>query len=216
MPTWAWVVVTLLAGLGSGLLGTLVKISHDRQVEVRRQALAASQELAAAAPKWVESLNVALDARWDDAAVPAVISEPAYRAAVRSVRNARAALNRLLVALPQRSTAAVKAISVVNCLAEGVEELRVWPWSEREEAQECGADREGWTEEDEADFVAESEQEIILEAQMWRDFAEGALGEFIYESAGELRAGVGAAFAPCRSQRCPHDKGTATRLREAP
>jgi hypothetical protein len=65
-------------------------------------------------------------------------------------------------------------------------------------------------------FVAESEQEIILEAQMWRDFAEGALGEFIYESAGELRAGVGAAFAPCRSQRCPHDKGTATRLREAP
>jgi hypothetical protein len=194
MPTWAWIAVTLVAGLGSGLLGTFVKISHDRQVEVRRKAVEASQEFAAHAPQWFAALDVAIAARWGDSAVPPVESEPAYRAAVDTLGKARGSLNRLLVALPQRSTAAVKAISVVDCLDEGLEPLRVWPWSETSEAQETGDDPEGWSEEDEANFVAESEEELILEAKMWREFAEGALGEFIYESAGELRAGVAAAM----------------------
>jgi hypothetical protein len=186
------VIVTLLAGLGSGLLGTLVKISHDRQAEVRRQALVASQDFASLVPKWIASLDVAIDARRNDAAVPPEESEPAYQAAVRSVRDARASLYRLLVALPQRSAAARSAVMVVDCLAEAVEELRVWPWSEREEAQDKGDPPEGWTEEEEANYQAESEAEPILEAQMWRRLAEGALGDFICESAGELRAGAGA------------------------
>ena len=194
MPVWAWILVTLSAGFGSGLLGTLVKISHDRQAEVRRHALTASQEFAARAPQWFASLDEAIGARWQDAAVPPEESEPAYEAAVASLGDARASLYRLLVALPQGSAAARKAVVVVECLEEGVEELRVWPWSEREEAQDVGDKPEGWTEEEEENFVEESEVEIILEAKMWREFGEGALGDFIYESACELRAGVIAAL----------------------
>jgi hypothetical protein len=192
MPVWAWVIVTLLAGIGSGLLGTLVKISHDRQAEVRRQALIASQEFALLAPKWFAAVNEAITARSNDYAVPPEESEPVYQAAVASLRDAQGSLNRLLVALPQRSAAARKAIAVVEFLDAAVAEIDVWPLSEREEGQDIDDPPEDWTEEEEDSFQAEAADEPIAEATMWRGFAEQALGGFIYEAAGELRAGVGA------------------------
>ena len=97
MP-WAWIIVTAATGLGSGALGTLLKISHDRQAEVRRQALAMSQEFAACAPQWLASIEAMIMARWNDSSSPPEESEPAYQAAVASVRDARASLGRLLVA----------------------------------------------------------------------------------------------------------------------
>jgi hypothetical protein len=198
VPVWAWVVVTLIAGIGSGLLGTLVRISHDRQAEVRHQALMASQEFASLVPQWIAILNEAVTARWNDAAVPPEESEPAYEAAVAAIRDARASLYRLLVALPQRSSAARSAITVVDCLAAAIEELRVWSWSEREEALDIGDPPEDWSAEDEADYQAEAEEELIAEAKMCCDLAERALGDFIFESAGELRAGLGAELQRAR------------------
>jgi len=184
-------IVTLAAGLGSGLLGTLVKISHDRQAEVRRQALETSQEFAARAPQWFGSLNDAITARLNDFAAYAEESGAAYEAARASLRDARGSLHRLLVALPQGSNAALKAIAVVHCLAEAIGELRVWPPSEREDSQVFDDGSEPLSEEDEDSYNLEVDEEPIDGAKMWRDFAERALGEFIYESAGELRAGLG-------------------------
>ena len=51
------------------------------------------------------------------------------------LREARASLNRLLVALPQGSVAARKALFVIDSLEAAVEELCVWPPSERDDAQ---------------------------------------------------------------------------------
>lgn len=49
---WTTVVVGIVAGLGGGLVGTLVKVSEDRKAEVRREIIEATQDFAAMATEW--------------------------------------------------------------------------------------------------------------------------------------------------------------------
>ena len=44
MPTWAVILVGISAGLLSGLVGTLLTISHERGAEVRTRMLAAAED----------------------------------------------------------------------------------------------------------------------------------------------------------------------------
>lgn len=47
-PTWVTVVVALAAGLASGLLATMLRISHDRGAELRTRMVDAADEFCVA------------------------------------------------------------------------------------------------------------------------------------------------------------------------
>jgi hypothetical protein len=187
------VIVRVATGLGSGLAGTLVRVSHERTNEVRQRALETSQDFAAAASRWIVIVNEAINARWQHGA-DTDSSDANYAAARAAVDEAQSAVSRLLVVLPQRSVAARSAIGVTSCLEEAIGELEIWPPGVyKHDPRTPGDDEEEPLSEDEsAEYFHELEQEGMLEAKMWKELAESALGNFIYDSAGELRAGAGA------------------------
>ncbi len=110
MPLWLAILVALLSGVGSGLLGTLVKLRHDRETETRGRVSAASQDFAAAGAEWLDRAHAAIKARADQSADDG----PNYDAAVTSLKDARKLLARLLVVVGPDSPAGRAAVSLVS------------------------------------------------------------------------------------------------------
>ena len=65
MSTWAWIVVTIVTGLGSGLIGTLVRVRHERGADLRRRSLEVVEEVAGRCDDWFQAVQVAIDVRQD-------------------------------------------------------------------------------------------------------------------------------------------------------
>lgn len=95
MPVSARVVVGVVAGLGGGLFGTLVKVAEDRKVEVRRKIIDATEGIAAMATEWF----AVADAAVDDVALVGPEVYDSRRVALDAIREGRKRLDRLAILL---------------------------------------------------------------------------------------------------------------------
>jgi len=192
MPTWAWIVVTLAAASGSGIVGTLVRVSYERHADLRRRALEATEAFASSAAGWLDAVTAARDERWETG-IEEGLPDPEYRAAAKALQEAQAKVHSLLVLVPVRSETAQKALSVVTALELAMAELQKWPPEPEEpgiEADEGSRDsEEEAVSKHEFDPIEEALDEAHGEATLWLDAGRSALGAFVEAASVELRRG---------------------------
>jgi hypothetical protein len=201
VPVWAWIIVTVVTGVGSGLIGTLVKVRHERGADLRRRSLEVVEEVAARCDDWFQAVQTAIDARWEGMQETDE-SDAAFKAAEEAIAQARRDVNRMHAVLPRKSRTALHARGMLGCLSEALEPLRDWPPDpdEVEDAAELDADWSG-DEDDDYHPVFTPMSEEIDEARMWRSFGLQEFGRFIEVAPTELRGGFWPAVARCASRR---------------
>lgn len=193
MPVWAWIIVTVITGLGSGLIGTLVRVRHERGADLRRRSLEVVEEVASRCDDWFQAVQAAIDARWEGLQETDE-SDAAFKVAEEAVAGARRDVNRMHALLPRKSRTALHAYGMTACMEAALDPLRDWPpEDEVEDPAELDADWSG----DERDYhpIFTPMTEALDEAKMWRTFGLQEFGRFIEVAPAELRGGFVPAVA---------------------
>jgi hypothetical protein len=181
VPTWAWILVTLVAAVGSGLLATIVNVSKDRVADARRRMVDAVEAVAVSATDWFDAVREAVDARERHHA-DADASQPAYEAAAAHVQDARRKVNRLWTVVPYGSALGTTSNGFLGFLQMAVEELDPWP-PEYDDDSDDDVPEAG-------DYDAESGaiEDAIAEARVCHGFALEGFQEFTRVAAAEAHS----------------------------
>jgi hypothetical protein len=213
VPTWAWILVTLLAALGSGLIGTLARITHDRGAERRHHTMEALEAFSGSATEWFDAVNRAIDDRLQ-AGFSFDAPQEAMRAAEMAMQDARRKANRLQVLVPWQSEIGRAASEVTMALETSIAELREWPplvddADDADPAAEDGEDERG---NHEYDPWGELIEATIAEAMLWHEAGLQAFRKFTQVAAEELhRSLVRDLSRRWRPKRLAHAEGALPR-----
>jgi hypothetical protein len=189
VPIWAWVLVTVVAALTSGLLGTLARIRHDRGAERRQRAIDAIEVFGGSATLWFDAVQRAIDDR-HQAGFAFDPPQEAMQAAEAAVQDARSKANRLQVLVPWQSEIGVAASEVVVGLQASIDELREWP--PQIEDDDAPADEAQALEDDEQDGDDEYDawgqliEATIAESMLWHEAGIAAFRKFTRLAAEDL------------------------------
>ena len=193
MPGWGWVVVSLVGGLGGGVVATRMKLSHEWRSELRGRRLDALDEVARGATHWADAVQTAIGARAQDF-LDSDDSQSAYDEAEEALKEARSAVNHLqvLFGLPSKTTQYSTGFAVA--LETALDQLRDWPPEPEDEPESFDDEPESFDEsddssEDDFDPVVHTVEEALSEAALWHRLA---LDQFILSreaAAEEAQAG---------------------------
>jgi hypothetical protein len=183
VPVWAAIVIGLGSGVVGTVLSTVLRISYERETELRQRGIQAADDFAVQGARIFAAVDEAITAR--DDSTP---NEEAAMDAARAVlRETEARVVRLQLLFGPDSPAAETAAGVVSCLFAAIGELREWPpdWGERMEVTPDMTPEE--LDEEGSRAYESAWEDAIDEARMWEDFGLQTFHRFTREASEQLR-----------------------------